>query len=418
MFEQINTVILHAILFSGLYFQIFLLVTLIEEKTEQKNNFKHKVRKSKEWTYYPTVSITIPCFNEATTLQSTVLSLLKLEYPKDKLSILVVDDGSTDNTSEVAKKLQEKYPQIKVCRQENGGKYTALNFGLSQSNSDIVGCLDADSSVDKIALIKMIEKFEDKSVMAVTPAIRVYNPVNILQMIQKAEYNMGIILKQLLGRIGAIHVTPGPFSLFRRQVFETIGKYRHAHNTEDMEIAFRMHVNKLKIVNCPEAFVFTVTPKTLKALYKQRVRWIYGFLKNSIDYRFLFLNKKYGNLGMLTLPFSMLFVFTALYIISRTIIMFYQIVENKIVELITIGFHFKIPTFHWFYINTGTITLMGILLVAGTIYVMLQGKKIAEGSSRPSLDILYFILFYGLISPLWLTKALYNTILSKKTPWR
>jgi len=83
----------------------------------------------------------------------------------------------------------------------------------------------------------------------------------------------------MLTYLNALHVTPGPFTIFRKDVFEKIGKYKHAHLTEDLEMALRMQKNNLKIANSHRSFVFTVTPNTFKTLHKQRSRWAYGFLK-------------------------------------------------------------------------------------------------------------------------------------------
>ena len=187
---------------------------------------------------------------------------------------------------------------------ENGGKHTALNFGLSQSKSELIGCLDADSYVDKDALKHIVQYFEDKQTMAVTPSVKIYQPKNILQMIQSVEYGWGIFIRKVLAYLGALYVTPGPFSIFRREVFEKIGSYRHAHNTEDLEIALRMQAHHMKIANAHNARVYTVAPDTLKKLYKQRLRWTFGFIKNVIDYKFIFFRKQYGNLGIFILPMA------------------------------------------------------------------------------------------------------------------
>jgi biofilm PGA synthesis N-glycosyltransferase PgaC len=158
----------------------------------------------------------------------------------------------------------------------------------------------------------MIPYFNESMVMAVTPAMKVHHAGNILQKIQSAEYNIGILLKSIMHKLEAIHVTPGPFSLFKKEIFEKIGYFKHAHNTEDMEIAFRLQEHRYRIANCPNAFVYTITPNTFKKLYKQRTRWTYGFLKNVQDYRHMLFNSKYGNMGMLTLPFAISFSAIAL----------------------------------------------------------------------------------------------------------
>src|SRR3989304_5876098 len=93
---------------------------------------------------------------------------------------------------------------------------------------------------------------------------------------------MAIYTKKMLGFMGGIHVTPGPFSIFRKKVFEDLGHYRQAHNTEDQEIALRMQSRGYKIDHCPDAYVYTISPNTIVKLYRQRLRWIYGFIKISL----------------------------------------------------------------------------------------------------------------------------------------
>lgn len=443
------TIMLDISLFCGLYFQIFLLVTFFDGEEKEKRTEKGKAAllavkslgKTAD-TAFPTVSIIVPCFNEARTVKKTVMSLLKLNYPKDKLSILIVDDGSTDNTYAIAHTFT-RFKNIKVVRQENGGKYTAMNYGIRQCTADIVGCLDADSTVDPQALMKMIPYFDDTKVMAVTPAMRVdtngqknkdgqSKKPTILQEIQRAEYNVGIFTKRVYAMIDAIHVTPGPFSIFRREVFDKIGYFRHAHNTEDMEIAFRLQSHGYRIANCHDAFVYTITPATLVKLYRQRTRWTYGFIKNLIDYRRCLFNKKYGNMGMLTMPsavlgISFVFYFTGLFI-YRTGVSIYHTYE-RVATVGTVGMtpsHFSLASifasftqyFHGFYFGLGMTTVLGVMLLATTLYIVFKSKKMAEGSAKLSRDIIYFVCFYSFLAPIWIGKSVYNVVLSKKTPWR
>jgi cellulose synthase/poly-beta-1,6-N-acetylglucosamine synthase-like glycosyltransferase len=406
----VSTIILYCILFASLYFQIFLLLTFLDRKKKPaENNTLNNAS-------LPAVTIAVPCFNEEATLTSTVLSLLALNYPKDKLTVMVVDDGSADGTFAVATALSKKYPQVEVYRQENGGKYTVLNFALSKCTTPFFGCLDADSFVHPEALLRIMQCFtEDMS--AITPAIVVHEPKNILQKIQKMEYNLGVFVRHTFSLLNALQVTPGPFSIFRKKVFETIGGYKHAHNTEDMEIALRMQAHKLKIGNCPNAYVYTVTPPTLRKLYRQRVRWVTGFLKNALDYKFLFFKKEYGNLGVLTLPFAVFSIITALYFTVLAVIELVKYVSEKYLEISIIGLQFN-PSFDWFFLNTEMVALLTLVALAGSVAVLLIGKRMAEGNIRLSADFFYFIFLYGFIPPFWLTKSLYNVLLSKRTTWR
>ncbi len=399
-----------SVIFCALYFEVFLLISLFESKKMRKSlsNLEY---------YHPPVTILVPCFNEEKTIVGTINSLLDLDYPKEMVRIMIINDGSTDNTKELLKQY-DNHEIIKVFHKENGGKYTALNFGISHLETDFVGCLDADSFVDKNALKNIMRRFSDPKVMAVTPSMIVEKPNNILRKMQRAEYSYGNFMRKAYGSIGAIHITPGPFSFFRKEVFDKIGMYRHAHNTEDMEMAMRMQKNRMKIVNAPDAHVYTVGPDTIKKLYKQRVRWVSGFLGNLIEYRGMILNKKYGDLGLIVLPFAVFAILMSFVFIG---ISFYRVI-NEIVEQIykytIVGFDFSKLNFDWFYLDTSVLSILTITLISFIIALVMYGYRSVSGRWRISLEIFYFVFLYSFIAPFWLFKSVYNNIRSKTAPWR
>src|SRR3990167_7219440 len=308
----ISSTVFYMLIFLSVYVQIFFLVTFLE------NRKKIIIRSEKmKLAKYPAVTIVVPCWNEERTVYKTVRSLLDLNYPKDKLKIFLVDDGSTDSTWSIINKFT-KYPNIQIFRKENGGKYTALNLGLQYLETDFFGGLDADSFVAPESLIRIMSYYEkDHGIMAVVPSVAVHSPQNILQNAQTAEYHIGIYFKKMLSFLGAINVTPGPFTIFRKKVFDDLGPYRHGHNTEDMEIAYRMQKNNYKIEHCNDAYVYTNTPTTIRKLYRQRLRWIYGFINNTIDYRGVLFRKKYGNFSLFTLPTGIISILTVSYLFFR-----------------------------------------------------------------------------------------------------
>ena len=366
----------------------------------------------------------MPCFNEEKTVYQTVRSLLNLNYPKDKIKIFLIDDGSVDNTWSVLKCF-EKYPNIRIFHQENGGKYTALNLALKHTETDFFGGLDADSLAAPESLVRLMSYFEkDSAIMAVTPSVNVHSPKNILQNAQKAEYQMGLYLKKMLGFLGAINVTPGPMTIFRKKVFYDLRFYRPGHNTEDMEIAYRMQKNYYKIENCNDAYVYTNTPTTIKKLYKQRLRWIYGFINNTFDYKAVLFRKKYGNFSIFTLPMGLVSIISASYLFGRIVYSLGYFLYLKIMVLRIVGFHFNIninslvSNFDPFFINTQSFSFLIILVYFFIIFSMIFGRKMAEGKWAFSLDMFYFFPVFSLIAPFWLLKAIYNTILSKKPAWR
>jgi cellulose synthase/poly-beta-1,6-N-acetylglucosamine synthase-like glycosyltransferase len=415
-----TSIVLYGIIFCGLYFQIFLLVSFFEENSQDPETTKipdHEL---------PRVSITVPCFNESRTVRATVESLRALNYPQDKLSILIVDDGSTDNTFEIAKSL-EIYPNVKAVSQKNGGKFTALNRGISESTADFVGCLDADSFVHPNALRSMIAHFgNDPKIVAVTPAMVVHEPKTLIQKMQSAEYMIGIFAKMVMGKLNAIHVTPGPFSIFRKSIFKEIGLFRHAHMTEDMEIAFRIQKNKYRIVHCPDAFVYTITPNTVNKLYRQRTRWVYGFIRNAFDYRHMLFKKEYGNMATLTLPYAVFGIIAVFYLTGTAVAQAAGKVWNNVEHIRATGFMHYFNTvfgnlsfnFDWFFVNSDITLPLGFIMFIGAGFIMIQGRKMAEGVARPSLNMLYFIMFYGFIAPFWIAKASYRALRATDGSWR
>lgn len=410
----ISESITYIFLFIALYVEIFFLITYFELSssaplggtTRDKRPFK-----------FPSVSVIVPVWNEETTVLKTIFSLLKLNYPKDKLSIFIVDDGSTDNTWQVIQRFARN-KQIKLLRKANGGKHTALNFALEFVNSDLVGCLDADSFVHPEALKRIVAQFENSEIMAVTPSVKIFEPAGWLGLLQKAEYMFGIFLRKVFNQLNAIYITPGPFSIFRRQVFSQIGGYRKAHNTEDMEIAMRMQKNKMKIGNAHDAFIYTVAPTTLRALIKQRLRWVYGFLKNAIDYRDMFFKPQYGHLGMVVLPAAGFSVLSTMYFFGAMVLSWLETAWRTFVEISTVGLSFKGFNFDLFYVNTDIIVFVSAIAVLGTFFIIVTSRSLAEEKNKFGLDSVLFLLLYALIAPLWMTRAIYNVIFVRDTKWR
>jgi cellulose synthase/poly-beta-1,6-N-acetylglucosamine synthase-like glycosyltransferase len=412
---SVSEFIFYILIFLSVYGQVFYFITFLENRKRiitREGGIK--------LAFYPSVTITMPCWNEENTIERSVNSLLDLNYPKDKLTIFLIDDGSTDNTWDVINKFT-KYSNIKVFHKENGGKYTALNLGLENSENDFFGCLDADSFADKESLVRIMSYFEkDPETMAVAPSVIVSNPKNIVQNAQKAEYHMGVFLKKMLGFLGAINVTPGPLTVFRKKVFDDLGYYRHGHNTEDMEIAFRMQKNHYKIDHCNDAYVYTNTPGTIKKLYKQRLRWIYGFINNAIDYKSVILRKKYGNFATFTLPLAIISAASVSYLLGKIVYNLGNFFYSKIVQFETIGFSFKAKNFIFdpFFINVQSFVFLSLLVYLLVIFAIIWGRKMSKEKNAFSFKMFLFFPVFGIIAPLGLIKGIYNTILQRKPTWR
>jgi cellulose synthase/poly-beta-1,6-N-acetylglucosamine synthase-like glycosyltransferase len=407
--------IAYPFLFVAIFFESFVLVTFLSKPARI-------VRGRTAGTDTPHVAIIVPCYNEGTTIKRTCESLLALEYPKDKLDIILVDDGSTDATPVVMEQFRNN-PQIQIIRKENGGKHTALNIGMAATTAPIVGCLDADSFVEANALREIVSCFERPQVAAATAAMSVYEPHSIVQHMQNAEYIFGITSRHALASINGLYVTPGPFSFYRRSVVEELGGFRYGHQTEDMEMALRLQRAGYEIANAPRARVYTKTPETVLKLLKQRTRWTSGFLRNVLgEYRTLIGKSKYGALGLVVLPAALIALVGS---ISLYCVALFQLSQNAIrtIEIragipLTYAITPHGPFFDWFYFPTSVYLFLGTLTIVSAFSIILVGKSVSKTPGNITLGLVSYFLLYGLIAPLWLIRAVSDVTLSKRRNWR
>ena len=406
-------ILIYCMTFFGLYTAIYFLMTIFERR---------QVLRKGEAKVHPKVTICVPCYNEETTVVKTLKSLISLEYENGKLEIIVVDDGSSDNTYKKAKEFADKHPKfnIQVYKKKNGGKYTALNFAIKKAKGEFFGGLDADSFVDKKALKRIVKFFEDKNVTAVTPSMLVADPKGILQRIQYIEYLLGVFLRKVFAEMGSIHVTPGPFSIYRMSFFKKYGGFKKAHHTEDQELAMRAQRHDKVIENAVDAYVYTIAPKDFKTLYKQRLRWYRGFLKNVIDYRDLF-SAKHGNLGMFILPSSFISVMFVIFFMVYFIVKNVNLLMDQYLALRSVNFDFwqiiqniKLDVF---FLNTSGMGVLGVVSLLAAVTVIYVSKKIAKEKKPITISYILFMIFYWMLFGFWWFVSIISAIFTKKTKW-
>ncbi len=413
------TLFAYPFLFAAIYFEAFLLVTFLSRPARE-------MRDRVQSTSTPMVAIVVPCYNEARTVAGTAKSLLALDYPADKLSVVLVNDGSTDETATVMEQFAS-HPQVTVIHQKNGGKHTGLNAGIAASpNADLIGCLDADSFVEPDSLKEMISCFDDPKVGAATAAMSVDKPKNVLERMQNAEYILGIALRHILAAVNGIYVTPGPFSLYRRSTLQELGGFRNGYNTEDMEMALRIQRAGLVIDSATKARVFTKTPRSVRSLVKQRVRWTTGFLRNMLyDYRDLIGNPRYGALGLIVLPLGFFAILGGILMFG---IFIYQTLASGIKTiLIASGVPIdytlssmvpNVAAIEWFYFPVTLFALLAVVAIVGSIMFIVVGKRISKTPGGLGVGILGYLLVYGLIAPLWLIGSVADVATNTRRAWR
>jgi poly-beta-1,6-N-acetyl-D-glucosamine synthase len=246
-------IIYTSLLFIAIYIQVFFLLIFFENSSDLKDDSTKDIDKCD----YPSVTFLIPCWNEEDTVVSTIESVLDLDYPKDKLHIIAIDDGSTDNTWN---RLQdfEDHDQVKLLTKENGGKHTALNHALNFLKTELVVSFDADTKINRDALKNAVCYFiKDAKLMALGGTVLIDKPKTLAQKAQEIEYEIFSFTKKMLGLADAVFVVPGAFSVFRREVFDIVGGYKNAHSLEDVELTIRMQKHGLKVNHAHDAIVWT-----------------------------------------------------------------------------------------------------------------------------------------------------------------
>jgi cellulose synthase/poly-beta-1,6-N-acetylglucosamine synthase-like glycosyltransferase len=248
------------------------------------------------------ISIVMPCYNEGHHIGEAIEALLKLDYPKEMIEIIVVDDKSNDNSVEVIKKYAQKYKNVKliVNRRNSGGAAEPLNIGIRYAKYNYVAVVDSDSIPDKDSLRKMIGFLQqDSKVGVVTCSILVKKPWNLLQKLQAYEYFIIAFTRRLLDMVDSIYVTPGPLALYRKDVLMKVGLFDTKNMTQDIEMTWNIMAHGYYARMCLDAKVYAASPSTIKSWWKQRIRWNLGGIQTLFKYK-----KKWfkGMLGMFVMP--------------------------------------------------------------------------------------------------------------------
>lgn len=403
---------IYPVLFVTLFFEVFALLTFFDREAMRR-------RKLVQGGHYPTVALIIPAFNEEHTIQKSVDSALALDYPKELLSIIIVNDGSTDGTGRVLEGYSHNH-RVTIITKENGGKHTALNAGIAATQAELIGCLDADSFASPEALKEIVAHFDNARAGAVTASMSVAAPRSALERMQQAEYLIGIAFRHILATLNGLYVTPGPLTVYRAALFRELGGFRPGHGTEDMEIALRMQRAGFRIENAPRGRVYTTVPGTVPELLKQRTRWTTGFLRNGYDYRELFGNPAYGVLGLMVLPLSILAIISSIALFVFAVLNTGRLIWDAIEYLTRVPLEYALMPrgFDLFFAPISALGILSVVSLAIMVAFVFTGAGISRTRSGLGIGILWYALCYGILAPLWLSRAVFDTALGVRRSWR
>jgi len=245
--------------------------------------------------FYPFVSIIVPVYNEGKVITASVQSLLNLDY--SNYEIIVVNDGSTDDTYEVAKQMvgykKGKFGDVKVSviNKPNGGKAKALNAGISFSKAEVVLCMDGDSQLSEDCIRAAVRHFVDPSIGAVAGNVKVQNRRKFFTDLQALEYIEGLnMARAAQSFMRLVNIIPGPVGLFRRKAIEDAGYYSSDTFAEDADLTLKILAHGWRIFYEPRAISYTEAPEKLHQLLKQRYRWTRGILQAIRKHKKLLVN--------------------------------------------------------------------------------------------------------------------------------
>ena len=285
----------------------------------------NKLKRQRKNKSSPFISVLIPAYNEELTIEKTVRSAMKSQYKNRE--IIVINDGSKDNTKEVVKNIQSRFPRtkLKLINQRNAGKGAALNQGIAKAKGELIMVLDADSEIDTYAIKNSIKYFDDKKVKAVASNVKLEDNGTWTGLMQRLEYLLSYRMKRSLTTLNIEYIIGGVGSVYRASTLKQVSGYRENTITEDIDLSMKVVArgNKAyRVVYAADVHTSTEAVHSFKELISQRYRWKFGRMQAFIRYRNLFLskNKKHGKmLSWFQLPYA---IFGELYLVMEPLFIF------------------------------------------------------------------------------------------------
>ena len=259
-------------------------------------------RPAPPWSELPEVSVLVPAHNESKVIVRTVDSLLRQAYG-GPLHIVVVDDGSRDDTFAVAQAVFAHDTRVTLLRQPNGGKASALNHALAHAVGEVVICLDADTIFETHTVARLVAPLVDPRVAAVAGNAKVGNRLNIVTRWQALEYITGQNLdRRAFSLLNCITVVPGAVGAWRRSAVVDAGGFSDDTLAEDQDLTLALRRQGHRIAYASDAVAWTEAPETLRQLARQRFRWSFGTLQCAWKHVDTLLRPRFGTLGFVAQP--------------------------------------------------------------------------------------------------------------------
>lgn len=432
-----------------LFYTFLLVVSLIQLRRMYELDEWEPYEEMLDVSYTKPVSILVPAYNEEAGIFATVRSLLSIEYPE--YEIVVINDGSTDDTLARLKEDFDLIPMKRVIREqlktkrvravyrsrkfshlfvidkENGGKADALNAGINFSTYPYVCSIDGDSVIERRAFLKVMKPIvdSDEDVIASGGSVRIANGCDIekgevvriglsrhpLVIMQVIEYLRAFLMGRIgLSRHNLLLIVSGAFGVFSKQWVIRVGGYAHTVG-EDMELVVRLHrliketkTNK-KIVYVPDPVCWTEAPESMTDLRKQRRRWHRGLFESLWLHRRMWFNPRYGSIGLVSMPYFLLIEF-----LGPVVELFGYILIIVSLMLGDIYIEFAILLFLVSVLYGSLFSMAAVLLEEWTV------RKFSNVSDVVRLFFYSFTetLWYRPLTVLWRCEGIVDALLKRK----
>jgi cellulose synthase/poly-beta-1,6-N-acetylglucosamine synthase-like glycosyltransferase/peptidoglycan/xylan/chitin deacetylase (PgdA/CDA1 family)/spore germination protein YaaH len=333
----------------------------------------YRFRRLPKREFFEPVSIVIAAYNEGKVIARTLDSLLETDY-KNELEVIVVDDGSTDETAAEVERMANVDPRVRLLRQENRGKARALQRALSSAHYGIVVFVDADTHFQRDTLRLLTEPFADNTIGAVSGHAKVGNLRTFIARCQSLEYTCGFNLdRRAYTRWNCITVVPGAISAIRKSAIDEAGGLSLQTLAEDTDLTLALHKDRQRIVYVPQAIAWTEAPESVRTLARQRFRWAYGTLQCLWKHRDMVFNWNYRALGWFSLPS----------------IWFFQIILVAITPVVDLFLLASLPFGAWGAVLPFVITFLSMDVILATLACILEKEPVTRAWRILPMRLIY-----------------------------
>jgi len=319
------------------------------------------------------ISVVIAAYNEGKVIAETLRTLLTTDYTGE-IEVIVVDDGSRDETAAAVERVAEVDSRVRLLQQENHGKARALQRALAAVRHSIVVFIDADTQCQRDTLPHLLDPFADESIGAVSGHAKVGNLRTFIARCQALEYTCGFNLdRRAYTRWNCITVVPGAISAIRKDAIDEAGGLSLQTLAEDTDLTLSLHKHRQRIVYVPGAIAWTEAPETVATLARQRFRWAYGTLQCLWKHRDMIFNWNYRALGWFSLPS----------------VWFFQIILVAVTPIVDLFLFATLPFGVWRAVLPFVITFLAMDVILATLACILEREPVVRAWRILPMRLIY-----------------------------